>query len=78
MVMATPYATYIWLQWPFPDACPRCGVSCCSAGLGELGEAAFCAGRCDSAGHHDETVRDDDTYNNEPCWHVVGQKTMPF
>ena len=65
-----PDVMYVWLQWPFPDGCPRCGQDCCSATGGEPGEPAFCAGRCDSAGHHDDSVPDDDTYNNEPCWHM--------
>lgn len=59
--------TVIVLWQGVPGVCPRCGPACCSAEENEPGEF-MCAGRCDSAGHHDETVGD--VYNAEPCWHA--------
>jgi len=65
-----PAATvvYMWCN-PIPDSCPRCGGDCCH-GVTQDDGSFTCAGRCDSAGHHDEGVPDDDIYNNEPCWHA--------
>lgn len=62
-----PVVIDLWCN-AVPGVCPRCGAACCSGEQGEPGDPFFCAGRCDSQGHHDDGSGE--VYNNEPCWHA--------